>query len=98
MPTSRSELSADTLNGKIYAIGGLQGTGFLANVEVYDPPSNSWSTAPSILTALGALAATDVNGLIYTVGGANGTSNRPVVQNAVQQFSPPITRYMFTKN
>ena len=101
MPTPRSELAADTLNGKIYAIGGLTGGltgGFLGNVEVFDPPSNSWGTAPSMLSALGALAASDVNGLLYAIGGANGTGAKPVVQNTVQQFSPPITRYLFTKN
>ena len=37
MPTARDGLAAATVNGKIYAIGGANSTGYLNTVEVYDP-------------------------------------------------------------
>jgi N-acetylneuraminic acid mutarotase len=62
------------VNGLVYAIGGSNGVGSPLNtVEVYNPASNSWSTAASMPTARFGLAAATVNGLIYAVGGYNGS-------------------------
>jgi len=96
MPTFRVVFAAVALNGRIYAIGGSQGFGSSLNtVEVYDPSSNSWSTAAGMLTARYGLAAADANGLIYAVGGANSGGQ---ILNATEQYSPPVTIYTFVKN
>lgn len=39
---ARSALSLTSLDGKLYAIGGFDGTNFLSIVEVYDPKANTW--------------------------------------------------------
>lgn len=39
---ARSALSLTSLDGKLYAIGGFDGTNFLSIVEVYDPKTNTW--------------------------------------------------------
>ena len=44
MPTARADLAACAVNGEIYVIGGGWGP-FLSTVEVYDPSTNTWSTA-----------------------------------------------------
>lgn len=44
MPTARSNLAAASASGLIYTIGGTNGFD-LNTVEVYNPSSNSWSTA-----------------------------------------------------
>ena len=86
MPTARRFLAAASLNGKIYAIGGNVVLTLLTfhdvnTVEVYDPNSNSWSTAASMPTLRGYLAAASLNGKIYAIGGgtANALSNTVVV-------------------
>src|SRR6266478_2526027 len=85
MPTARTGLAAVAFNGKIYAMGGFGVSSMvLDTVEVYDPISNSWSTATSMPTARAALAATAVNGKICAIGGFNGGG----VLNAVEVYDP----------
>jgi N-acetylneuraminic acid mutarotase/uncharacterized GH25 family protein len=49
VPFKRRALSVATHNGKLYAIGGMQDKGGPATtVDVYDPKSQSWSSAPSL--------------------------------------------------
>jgi len=63
-------------------------------VEVWDPSTQSWGTAPSMPTVRGYLAAArDGSGKIYAIGGYNGN-----VLNTVEQYSPPQTIYTFIKN
>ena len=59
--------------GRIYAIGGLDGTQPLASVEAYDPHTDSWRDVASMPRVIeGAAAAVDPFGHIYVVGGAPG--------------------------
>jgi N-acetylneuraminic acid mutarotase len=94
MPTARRDLAAVVLNNRIYAIGGSDGQSTLNLVEVYDPSTNIWSTAPSPLAARTQFGAVALNGFVYLMGGAAGTS----VLGTVEQYSPPQTLYTFTKN
>ncbi len=78
------------------AISGFNAGGVLDTVEVYDPSTNTWSTAAAGMpTARKGLAAADANGLIYAVGGANSGGQ---ILNATEQYSPPVTIYTFVKN
>ncbi|TWT99043.1 Kelch repeat-containing protein [Neorhodopirellula pilleata] len=48
-PFQRRALSAATVDGKVYAIGGMQATGgATTQVDVYDPSSRTWTTGPSL--------------------------------------------------
>ncbi len=67
MPTARGGLSAAVVNGKIYAIGGINSGVRLSTVEVYDPATNTWSAAASMLTPREILAAAAVNGKVYAI-------------------------------
>jgi len=76
MPTARTHLAAATGgDGRIYAIGGcLTSDGYAGvnTVEVYDPSTNVWSSAPPMPTARTGLAAvTGLDGRIYAIGGSN---------------------------
>lgn len=65
MPTERHYLSAVTLNGKIYAIGGDG----LNQIEEYDPEANAWSIkTPSTYTHTYPGVAV-IDNKIYVIGG-----------------------------
>lgn len=82
MPTERASLSCAVLKEKIYAIGGYDwvmelgmffipsyGESSLQTVEVYDPRTDMWMEAPSLLTdRFGHVSAT-IDGKIYVFGG-----------------------------
>jgi N-acetylneuraminic acid mutarotase len=48
-PFQRRALSVATVDGKVYAIGGMQAVGGpTTRVDVYDPQTQTWSTGPSL--------------------------------------------------
>lgn len=72
MPTNRSGLEANVVNGKIYLIGGRTvGPQHLtvALNEVYDPTANSWTTKKPIPIAVDQYASAVVDCKIYVIGG-----------------------------
>jgi hypothetical protein len=75
MPTARGYLAAAAPgNGKLYAVGGYDGSNRLATCEEYDPATNTWTTKAAMPTARHSLAAAAPgNGKLYAVGGYNGS-------------------------
>ncbi len=73
MPTARHALSTSALDGKIYAIGGyVPGVGGypgVATVEVYDPATDTWTTAPDMPTGRFGPRTSVVDGKIFVIGG-----------------------------
>lgn len=76
LPSPRSDLAAAAHGGKIYVFGGCTGsTAAVTNaVDVYDPVSDTWSTAPadmptprSSMYAVGARGGT-----VFVIGGQAG--------------------------
>ncbi|MBV9146908.1 MAG: hypothetical protein JO065_13400, partial [Acidobacteria bacterium] len=87
MPTPRSSLAAAAVNGKIYAIGGIDGNNLaLPTVEVYDPNTNAWTSSSSsnaiapMPTPRYGLVAVAVNGKLYAIGGRSGSGALDVVE------------------
>jgi N-acetylneuraminic acid mutarotase len=85
MPTARRSLSTSALDGKIYAIGGYApdapGHAGVATVEVYDPATDTWKTAPDMPTGRFGPRTSVVGGKIYVIGGMDswpGSAYRPV--------------------
>ena len=83
--TARYGLAAIEMNGKIYAVGGVNENGFLGTVEEYDPSTNQWTYKKDMPTARAGLALTAYNGLIYAIGGHNGDGQ---YLNTVEVFNP----------
>ncbi len=73
MPTPRCHLSVVALNGLIYAIGGTNTSGSIKYtlVEVYNPTTDTWTTAASMPTGRQDIGAAVLNGHLYAVGGWN---------------------------
>ena len=57
MPTARRGLTAGVVNGKIYAIGGIDQLERVSTVEEYDPVTNTWTSKASMPTARVSLTA-----------------------------------------
>lgn len=69
MPTARGSVRADTLNGRIYVVGGSTGVQALDTVEVYDPSTDSWTVGPSLPAPRLNHALASINGKLYLAGG-----------------------------
>src|SRR5581483_2365839 len=74
MPTARDSLGMAALSGKLYAVGGNDGSVSNA-VEAYDPTTNTWAPKAPMTTARRYLGvAASFNGKLYAVGGSLGGS------------------------
>ena len=77
MLTSREGLAAAAIDGKLYVVGGYNGSytttppvrDFEPALEVYDPATNTWSTKANIPTPRANPAAVAIDGKLYVVGG-----------------------------
>jgi N-acetylneuraminic acid mutarotase len=86
MPTARTELQANVVNGKIYLIGGALPGGDISDAsEVYDPSSDSWSAAAPIPTPVALYASAVVNNKIYVMGGGQ---SGPLISDLNQIYYP----------
>jgi N-acetylneuraminic acid mutarotase len=101
MPTKRSALSANVVDGKIYLIGGLKdpNTGAASDLnEVYDPETDTWTTKKPIPTPVFSYASAVVESKIYVFSGSTtgqGTTNLTQIYDpATDNWSlgkPPLT-------
>ena len=77
MPTPRSGFATAVLDEKIYVIGGRDETAPTTPkpvsdvVEVYDPATNTWASAPSLVLARSNQMAISANGKVYAIGGTD---------------------------
>lgn len=71
MPTYRTEIAGDIIDGKIYVIGGAdyQGIGVMDIVEIYDTENDEWSKAAPLPYPLDHTAAITYDGKLYVIGG-----------------------------
>jgi N-acetylneuraminic acid mutarotase len=93
MPTGRHALSTSTLGGKIYAIGGYDpsGPGYpnVVAVEVYDPATDTWTTAPGdIPTGRFGPRTCVVDGKIYVIGGMESYYAGESALGTVEVYDP----------
>ncbi len=76
LPSARSDLAAATVGNKIYVFGGCTTSPFtvLSDVDMYDPNTDTWSTAPTDMpTARAAMYAVAMRGgTVYVIGGWDG--------------------------
>ena len=70
-PSCGSQASTDAaVDGKIYAIGGYDGSSTVASVEACDPQLGSWALVASMSGKRRYHASVVVDGKIYVMGGA----------------------------
>ncbi|MCX5786275.1 MAG: fibronectin type III domain-containing protein [Elusimicrobia bacterium] len=90
MPTARRELSAGgVIGGKLYALGGYNGTSQVNINEEYDPAANTWATKTVMPTARGSLSVGVIGGKLYAAGGGNAVG----VLNTNEEYDPITTTW-----
>ncbi|MEK7767732.1 MAG: hypothetical protein AAB368_16000, partial [bacterium] len=73
MPTARYFAGAAAVAGKIYVVGGFNGSP-VGTVEAYDTGANVWAGRSPMLGARQFPAVAAIGGLIYAAGGGNGSA------------------------
>ena len=88
MPTARSALGlVTTTDGRLFAIGGLNDTGFLATNEAYDLCRATWSTRAPLPKAIdGHAAVAEPDGRVYVIGGSSEDGMAPLATVYVYSF------------
>ncbi|MFC1521909.1 kelch repeat-containing protein, partial [Elusimicrobiota bacterium] len=100
MPTDRSAFAGAVVGGRIYAMGGWNGSSLMAENEEYDPATNTWITKAPMLTPRRYFTGTAAGGKIYTFGGLGpSTTNEeydPAANAWVAKSSMPTARWILT--
>ncbi|MGD6810665.1 MAG: Kelch repeat-containing protein [Candidatus Bathyarchaeia archaeon] len=96
MPTNRSQLNANVVDGKIYLIGGRTGGQFTTVDlnEVYDPQTDTWTTKKPIPYPVVQYASAVVDGKIFIMGGQDEFADT-VNLNLVQIYDPSTDTWSF---
>ncbi|VDP15474.1 unnamed protein product, partial [Onchocerca flexuosa] len=74
MNIRRRHVGVVSAQGKLYAIGGHDGTNHLSSAECFDPATNMWHTVASMDTRRRGIAVGALEGAIYAVGGLDDTA------------------------
>ncbi|KAJ0174907.1 hypothetical protein K1T71_010015 [Dendrolimus kikuchii] len=74
LPTRRCRAGLAVLDGKVYAVGGFNGTLRVRSVDVYDIATDSWSAGPPLGARRSTLGVAVVGHVIYAVGGFDGAT------------------------
>nr|UZH44864.1 kelch-like protein [Carassius gibelio]WEX30254.1 Kelch-like protein 3-A [Carassius gibelio] len=77
--------------GKVYAVGGFNGSLRVRTVDVYDGLKDQWSSVPSMQERRSTLGAAVLGDLLYAVGGFDGSTGL----SSVEAYSPKANEWMF---
>ncbi|CAB3383101.1 Hypothetical predicted protein [Cloeon dipterum] len=72
MKEARGRFDIAVSGGKVYAVGGSNGTTELTTVEMYDPLTKKWTRTSSLPLARSNAGVCDLDAKIYCIGGWNG--------------------------
>jgi len=84
MATPRRGCGAAIFKGKLYVMGGSDGTQSLCTIEIYDPKTNTWRAGPSMTSCRANVGAAVVDGKLYVVGGFSGKN----FLNSIEYLDP----------
>ncbi len=99
MLTPRESFQTQTVNGKIYAMGGKNGgLNYLSSVEEYDPATNRWTAKAPMSASKSESELVAVGGKIYAFGGfvkgADQNEINPLhYSSAVEEYDPVLNTW-----
>ena len=79
LSSARDRVATAVLDGKIYVIGGNNGTKSLDNVDIYDPDLGNWLVGPPLPLGIELATAETFNGKIYLLGGKDSHNRKEVL-------------------
>ena len=82
MIVRRQQLGVGVLDGKVYAVGGSDGSLRLSSVECFDPTTSFWSFVAPMSTCRSGVGVGVMGGAMYASGGYDGRS----CLNTVERF------------
>jgi N-acetylneuraminic acid mutarotase len=88
MPTKRGGLGVSVVNGKIYAIGGVNNEEQLDVNEEYDPATDTWKDRAPMPTARSGFAVAVYQSKIYVIGGTVGDSDNVGFTGRTEVYDP----------
>ncbi|CAK5035829.1 unnamed protein product [Meloidogyne enterolobii] len=74
MTSQRTRVGVAVSNGKIYVVGGYNGSERLRCVEMFDTVSGNWVKLVSMFKRRSAMCATALGEHVYVIGGYDGTN------------------------
>lgn len=84
MPSRRCRAGLSVINGKVYAVGGFNGSLRVRTVDVYDAALDQWTTCTNMQARRSTLGVAVLGNCIYAVGGFDGSSGL----NSAEVFDP----------
>ncbi len=106
MPVPRADFSASVVDGKIYLIGGKVYSSISPYFhetsvnEIYDPATDTWTTAASMPTAVYDYVSTVIDGKIHVIGGSQTLSSQggEILVNSHQIYDPQTDTWSLGAN
>jgi N-acetylneuraminic acid mutarotase len=90
LPTARGALTANFINGTLYAIGGIDVSGASNSNQAYDPKTNTWTERASMPTAREHLTSAVVKNKLYVIGGRQADDGSPKLNVDITEMYNPI--------
>jgi len=88
----RQEMGVAAVDGKVYVVGGFDGSGQpVATVEAYDPSADSWTQRASLPAPLHHVNVAAVGSKLYVVGGLSGSSF--TASGTTLEYDPALDRW-----
>ena len=94
MLTKRCRLGVTSLNGKLYAAGGYDGSVFLKTVECFNPATDKWKSVQQMNVKRSRVALVATYGKLYAIGGYDGSANL----SSVEVYDPEKDTWTFEKS
>ena len=88
MNLARRNCASTSMNGRVFALGGFDGSSILSAVEAYDPRMKNWMELPPMNAARSSASACEVDGRLFVVGGSSGQR-----LNTVEMFDPVANKW-----
>ena len=76
-------------DGRVFAVGGFDGSSILTSVEAYDPRMKNWMDIPPMAAGRSSATACEVGGKLWVLGGSSGQRLR-----TVEVFDPSANKWM----